>query len=99
MVGHPIVKVPNLDRLARDGITFTNAFAEGLPTIQARRTCFTGIRSFPWRFEMGSRGLTPAIPGWHRMPDEQTALGQATRRRPAALVLRVQRSGRAFPDL
>ena len=74
MIGHPVVRVPNLDRLVREGITFTGAYAEGLPTIQARRTAFTGVRSFPWRFEMGSRGLTPAIPGWHRIPDEQMAL-------------------------
>ena len=76
MLGHPVVKVPNIGRLVRRGITFTNAFAEGLPTIQARRTCFTGIRSFPWRFEMGGRGLTPAIPGWHRIPDGQTTLSE-----------------------
>jgi len=76
MVGHPVVRTPNLDRLAAEGVTFTSAFAEGLPTIQARRTAFTGIRCFPWRFEMGSRGLTPAIPGWHRIPDEQTTLAE-----------------------
>ena len=76
MIAHPVVKAPNLDRLVREGIIFTNAFAEGLPTIQARRTAFTGIRSFPWRFEMGCRGLTPAIPGWHRIPDEQTTLSE-----------------------
>ena len=76
MIGHSAVKVPNIDRLVRDGITFTNAFGEGLPTIQARRTCFTGKRSFPWRFEMGCRGLSPAIPGWHRIPDEQTTLAE-----------------------
>jgi len=76
MINHPVVRTPNIDRLAREGITFTNAFAEGLPTIQARRTCFTVIRSFPWRFEMDSRGLHPAIPGWHRIPDEQLTLAE-----------------------
>ena len=76
MLGHPVVKVPNIDRLMRDGITFTSAFAEGLPTIEARRTMMTGIRSFPWRFRMDCRGLTPNIPGWHRVPDEQTMLSE-----------------------
>jgi len=76
MIGHPVVKTPNLDCLVREGINFTGAFGEGLPTIQARRTLFTGIRSFPWRFEMGSRGLNPCIPGWHRIPDEQTTLSE-----------------------
>jgi arylsulfatase A-like enzyme len=76
MVDHPVVRVPAVDRLRRGGINFTSAFGEGLPTIQARRTCFTGMRSFPWRHEMGSRGLTPAIPGWHRIPDEQMTLSE-----------------------
>jgi len=40
MIGHPVVRTPNIDRLVRDGIVFTNAFGEGLPTIQARRTAF-----------------------------------------------------------
>ena len=69
MINHPVVQTPNLDRLAGEGVTFTNAFAEGLPTIQARRTMFTGIRSFPWRVEVGRRGLLPAHPGWHGRPD------------------------------
>lgn len=76
MVGHPVVQTPAIDRLVREGITFANAFGEGLPTIQARRTMFTGLRSFPWRHEMGSRGLSPAIPGWHRIPDDQTTLSE-----------------------
>jgi arylsulfatase A-like enzyme len=76
MIGHPVVQVPNIDRLVERGITFTNAFGEGLPTIQARRTAFTGKRSFPWDIEMGSRGLTPTIPGWHRIPDWQTTLSE-----------------------
>jgi arylsulfatase A-like enzyme len=76
MIGHPVVQTPALDGLRREGVSFANAFAEGLPTIQARRTMLTGIRSFPWRFEVGSRGLSPAIPGWHRVPDEQTMLSE-----------------------
>jgi arylsulfatase A-like enzyme len=76
MIGHPVVRTPNLDRLRAEGIEFPHAFAEALPTIQARRTCFTGARSFPWSIEMGSRGLTPAGPGWHRVPDDQTVLAE-----------------------
>ena len=76
MVGHAVVRTPSVNRLAREGITFPNAFGEGLPTIQARRTMFTGLRSFPWRLEMGSRGLSPALPGWHRIPDEETTLAE-----------------------
>jgi arylsulfatase A-like enzyme len=70
------VKTPNLDRLLERGVSFTNAYAEGLPTIQARRTMFTGRRSYPWRYEMDSRGLWPAISGWHRIPAEQDTLSE-----------------------
>lgn len=70
------IETPNLDRLRSGGYIFHNAFGEGLPTIQARRTLFTGIRSYPWRFEMDSRGLWPAIPGWHRIPSEQATLSE-----------------------
>ena len=70
------VNTPNLDRLKKAGTMFTRAFAEGLPTIQARRTMFTGRRSYPWRFEMDTRGLWPAIPGWHRVPSEQKVLAE-----------------------
>ena len=76
MIGHDVVRTPNLDRLVREGVTFTNTFAEGLPTIQARRTMMTGRRSFPWRFPTPSRGLSPAIPGWHAVPDDQTMLSE-----------------------
>lgn len=63
MIGHPTVRTPSLDGLAEGGVVFKNAFAEGMPTIQARRTMFTGIRSFPWRLGLESRGLSPFIPG------------------------------------
>ncbi len=76
LLDDPAIHLPNLRRLARQGVSFTHAFGEGLPTIQARRTLFTGVRSFPWRFGMDGRGLTPAIAGWHRIPDEQTTLAE-----------------------
>ena len=76
MLNHDVVKTPHLDRLVQSGITFTNAFAEGLPTIQARRAMFSGIRSYPWRFAMDSRGLWPPVAGWHRVPSEQTTLAE-----------------------
>jgi len=72
----PTVHTPNLDRLVDRGAVFHNAWAEGLPTIQARRTLFTGRRSFPWRFPEESRGLWPVIPGWHRIPTEQTTAAE-----------------------
>ena len=36
------VKTPNRDRLAADGVVFENAYADGLPTIPARRVYHSG---------------------------------------------------------
>lgn len=40
--GNKWIKTPNMDRLAREGILFENAYSEGLPTIPVRRTLATG---------------------------------------------------------
>ena len=36
--GNEWIRTPNLDALAADGTLFLDAYAEGLPTINARRT-------------------------------------------------------------
>ncbi len=76
MIVHPVVRTPNLNRLARRAVKFTQCYGEGLPTIQARRTLFTGIRSFPWRFNPPCASLVPAIIGWHAMPSHQVPLAE-----------------------
>lgn len=43
------VKTPNIDSLGKDGIVFTNAFSEGLPTLPTRTTWWTGRYTFPVR--------------------------------------------------
>lgn len=45
--GNPTVKTPSLDRLAADGVRFTNCYADGLPTIPERRVLFTGNSIIP----------------------------------------------------
>jgi len=47
--GNDWVKTPNLDRLAREGILFKNAYVEGLPTIPERTVFFTGKYTIPFR--------------------------------------------------
>ncbi len=49
------VHTPNLDQFAREAVTFDRAFGEGQPTLQARRSFFTGMRCFPWRFNVDRR--------------------------------------------
>ena len=41
------IKTPFLDKFARESVVFTNAHAEGLPTIPSRRVYFTGKSVLP----------------------------------------------------
>ena len=45
--GNERVKTPNLDRLASEGVRFTNAYADGLATIPMRRVFYTGKSILP----------------------------------------------------
>lgn len=42
-LGHPIVETPNLDRLARGGVLFANAYSATPTCIPARAAIFTGM--------------------------------------------------------
>ena len=55
--GSDWVRTPNLDRLASEGVVYTNCYADGLPTIPARRVYFTGKSIMP--MENGWRPLYP----------------------------------------
>jgi len=64
--GNDRVKTPNLDRLASEGTVFTNCYADGLPTIPARRVFFTGRSIIP----MEVHG------GWRPLRDEDVTLSE-----------------------
>src|SRR5919199_339784 len=70
------VETPHLDALRRDGVSFSHAFGEAEPTIPVRRALWTGLRSFPWRFDYDTRGLWPNPRGWHKIPPEHTTLSE-----------------------
>ena len=57
--GSEVVKTPNLDRLAQEGVLFTNAYADGLPTIPCRRVFHTGKSIIPMRTHGGWIPLKP----------------------------------------
>ena len=42
VAGHPVIQTPTLDQLARNGVRFTNCYAECPVCIPARRTLMTG---------------------------------------------------------
>jgi arylsulfatase A-like enzyme len=61
-------KTPNIDALARDSLSFSLAVPEAMPTGPARRAFLTGVRSFPFRNYVPTKGL-PVGPGWIPIPD------------------------------
>jgi len=75
------VRTPDFDALARESVSFTQAYGEGQPTLQMRRAFFTGRRSFPWRYNCDRRGHWHHAPGWHKIPPEQDALAEVLLRR------------------
>ena len=42
-LGHPVVKTPNLDRLAERSVLFNNAYCPEALCIPSRVSCFTGL--------------------------------------------------------
>jgi arylsulfatase A-like enzyme len=69
------VATPSLDAVARQGLRFTHARPEQLPTGPTRRSLHTGIRTFPadgWRPDADS----PRIYGWQRIPAAQATLSE-----------------------
>jgi len=61
---------PNLDALARDGLTFTRAHPESMPTGPARNTLLTGDRRFPFR-DWHPEPFLPKNPGWSSIPSSE----------------------------
>jgi len=64
--GSERVKTPALDRLAEESVTFTACYADGLPTIPARRVYHAGRSIIPMR----KHG------GWIPLKDDRTTLAQ-----------------------
>jgi len=64
---------PNLDALARDGVTFTRAHPEAMPTGPARNTLLTGDRQFPYR-HWHPEPFLPKNPGWSSIPSGEPTL-------------------------
>src|ERR687895_809462 len=63
-----LAKTPNFDALGRDSLSFSLAVPEAMPTGPVRRALLTGVRSFPFRNYVPTKGL-PVGPGWIPIPD------------------------------
>jgi arylsulfatase A-like enzyme len=72
-------RTPNIDALARDGLSFTRFHPEAMPTVPARRSILTGRRVFPFRGWHPHSGLL-AEPGWAPIANVDTTFTSALRR-------------------
>jgi len=62
--GNQRIRTPNLDALAADGVYFENCYADGLPTIPARRVMHTG------------KSILPEKEKWHPLAENEVTLAQ-----------------------
>ena len=60
--GHPLVRTPNLDRLAASGMTFQRMYTSQPLCMPARATLFTGLTPRGHRVRMNGIPLDPSIP-------------------------------------
>ena len=74
--GNDWIKTPNLDALANDSMRFTRPYPESLPGINARRTLYTGLRTWPFR-DWASEYMSGFPAGWQWIPESQTSLTSA----------------------
>ena len=65
--GNPWIRTPTLDAIAEEGLLFTRAHPEAMPTLPARRAIHTGMRTWPTR---------PPAYGWTPIPSEQRTLAE-----------------------
>ncbi len=68
--GHPVVRTPNLDRLAADGVSFRRHFANASPCAPSRASLYTGM------YLMNHRGATNGTP----LDDRHDNLARVARR-------------------
>ena len=76
--GNDWIETPHLDRLAAESVRYTQAFAEGLPTIQARRTIMTGRPIFPFKYRPQLSDQVQ-LHGWHPLFDEDVTIAEHLR--------------------
>lgn len=74
--GNDRIRTPSLDHLGSQSLRFTNSVPEAMPTIPARRSIHTGMRTFPFRNWHRRAGNGTSVWGWQHIPDEQPTLAE-----------------------
>ena len=65
------IATPHLDAFAREAVRFDRAYPEALPTLCARRTIYTGLRTYPFHngdFRHIKGDFVGIAPGWGPIP-------------------------------
>ena len=76
--GNEWIETPYLDKLASESAVFDDAYAEGLPTVPARRVIMTGRNIVPFAYHpQPSDGVQ--LHGWHPLFDEDVTLSEHLR--------------------
>ena len=57
-------RTASMEKVMQEGVRFTNAYPEGMPTIPARRAIMAGRRTFPFRGWKPKWDDLPPQPGW-----------------------------------
>lgn len=71
------IRTPNIDRLAQESFVFDETYAEGCPTLQARRALWTGRRTFPFHdHEVLPGDILNIQPGWMPLHHEDVCLSE-----------------------
>jgi arylsulfatase A-like enzyme len=73
--GNTWIQTPNLDRLAAESAVFEDAYAEGLPTLPARRVMQTGRPIVPFKYVPQKSDMVQCH-GWHGVFDEDVTAAE-----------------------
>lgn len=71
VAGHPVVRTPNVDRLAADGVCFLRHYCQAAPCSPARAALYTGL------YQMTNRVVVNGTPLDHRHDNIARALRRA----------------------
>lgn len=75
--GNGWIQTPNIDRFAREGVRFTRAHPECLPTIPTRRTLHSGRRAYPFDEYRPAPWDNVYMPGWQPMSSDESTVAEA----------------------
>jgi arylsulfatase A-like enzyme len=78
--GNDWIRTPNIDKLSSEGVVFTGCYAEGQPTLQARRALMSGRRTFPWKDDRIIPGDRLNLqPGWQPLNEDDYTITEILR--------------------